>query len=282
MGKSNILFLVFCYIYCVYAGCVRTLYNTDPEQIGLAFANGTYSTVYTNYWPYNNGDNMDWNEYNKGQFTLAAQGNDQGAFVDLGTADDLIGAYGISNPVLPDSSIYGTIHFENQQLVLAQVYYQSFQPFSSATLSQLAAVGKMATFAPVVGHIYLINITSSSNIVVKMMVTNMDANSVTVHWDVIFDSSFGGIYDQCFAFAKQTPTPTPSPNTVSSGTESTSVPTWVLACVIVLFVLFAIILALLFVVVIRSSHSDSHSHHHETERIGLVNGVQYTQQYHHK
>jgi len=242
--KSIFLFFAFILsIANVNCGCTKTLYFYDPIDVGLSFANGTGSVSYTDYWPYNAGADMCWGEYNWGQFTLLGSGQ----VVDLGTPSELRAEYQTGN-VLPESSIYGTIHYSSGELVLGKDFYKNFMPFSSETIAQLDNTQQMVAFNATVGHIYLINVVdsypSNAQRIIKMMVINIDSvYSVTIRWDVILEATYNGAYDQCFDEMTKKFVPTVPSSPVSDA--------WILGCIISLFCLFIFIVILLIILLVK-------------------------------
>jgi hypothetical protein len=97
-------------------GCLATLYRYDPLFRGIGLQNGTAAITYVDYHTYNNGDDLDFGLYTASNLTIAPEGRKLGAFVDLGTQQDVVQFYNLDGVASGD--VYISIHYDtNFQLV---------------------------------------------------------------------------------------------------------------------------------------------------------------------
>jgi len=235
---------------------LTTLYAYDTLTTGIEFANGSSSTVFNNYWPYNAGVDICWGEYYWGQLTLAPEGSRTAAFVDLGSPAQLAAEYNIKY-VIPINSIYGTIHYESgPQFLIGQTFYSTFVQLNSQVVNSLMNTVDNPSFNATLSHIYLIHIVDTDGFdrYVKMMVIDVNYPiSVTIRWDVMYDATEQ--YDTCVeAVNSNTPIPPmPSPSVASAA----SFPGWVLACIVVLFVLVVILMGIIIFLLVNNRKKSS-------------------------
>ncbi len=118
------------------------------------------------------------------------------AFVDLGTGTTLRKKYFVSSDV-PSGSVYISIHFDDEdKLVLADSKNNgTFQEFLASDISGLWTPTTAPSFTPILGHIYLFNITDSEdddfNRVVKLVPLEKSSGTVLFRWDVLKDKKNG-------------------------------------------------------------------------------------------
>jgi len=228
-----VVLLICCSLSLVTANsCITTLYYGDVFYAGLSFPNGDASTVTQNYFPYNYETDI---ELSSGNFTLAPEGHKTAAYVDLGTASDLLLQYNMSDST--SGSPYTSIHFDGDSLQIGLSYDQNtFQPFLPSQLQQLQETASSPTFKPQQYHIYLINISNPSELrIVKMQVVDYENSKATIRWDVLRDIEQN---DDCFINANESQS---LPVTNNDNIQSLPLPTWIVATTVVLFVLVVIL-----------------------------------------
>ena len=165
-------------------GEIATLYALDPITSHLSFNDGKPGAVVQGSLLYNRDSQLSFDTYEKDSFRVGIQGGEDGAIVDLGTADELRSRYAYSETV---GNVQGftSIHMEGGVAVILKDYRtKQFQPLLEfEALGQERRGGDAA--AVVVGHTYLVRITRSHkvNSYAKLKVLAfVPGQYVTIRW----------------------------------------------------------------------------------------------------
>jgi len=249
MPKTLFLVVLLLGTFANYAlgySCVASLYTQDKIWSGLEFTTGTTAYEIDNYQLKNEQSDIIFDTYVTGGLTIGPQGGTQGAFVDLGSASDLITKYGITN--IGNESIYYTIYLDATSKLLYGKARDAtdkitFAQFDTAQTAPLYVPLTSPTITPPIpGNIYLIRITSNTDPknpverIVKMLVVKINADEVRIRWDVLKDTTTKGLDpedDYCgfAADSESVDTIVPIPEEPDTSTAG-----WVTAFVIILII----------------------------------------------
>jgi len=154
---KRVLLLLFCVI-AVSASCSKVLYAYDPVNSNVDFRNGMPGSWIKNYdLKALNGTAT----YNNGLLSF----NTPTAAVDFGLGYDYISLRYLKNESLVN----------NLGLVDPNLYY-----------NQLEELYYPLTFQPLVGHTYLLNISSDeSYLTLKLLIVDMSNNYLNINWDIL-------------------------------------------------------------------------------------------------
>lgn len=170
-------------------GGVITLYALDPLARSFCFLDGKDGMVFQNNEVKNRCSDIDFNNYNAGNFTVGIEGGRLGAIVDLGSAEELRQRYGYEETVGKGEGFASLRLEEGKMVILKDRKAQTVQELrESAVVFQEGASG--ATTAIKLGHIYLVRLTDRHEKdfqrVVKLIVIAYTPNeSVTIRWQVL-------------------------------------------------------------------------------------------------
>ncbi|UJR20109.1 hypothetical protein I4U23_023243 [Adineta vaga] len=169
---------------------IVSLYALDPLARTFGFDEGKYGHIILNWTVYNQGSDIDFNTYNKGNFTVGIEGGRIGIIIDLGSSADLQRRYKYKETV-GNGQGFASIHRQNAILLIrsSDLYNNTFQSMKES--NELFQQGKSgANMAVQLGHIYILRITDRFTphfeSIVKMLVISYRPNeSVTIRWEVI-------------------------------------------------------------------------------------------------
>lgn len=173
-------------------GGVITLYANDPLGQTLCFSDGKPGSVLQQREIRNRCSHISFNSYTKDGFTVAIQGGNLGAIVDLGKSDELARKYGYHETVAQGQG-YASIHKQNEKfLVLKKGTSRDGKTFQELTGAiPLAQVSSYSQSSPVaLGHIYLARVIDKYDkefdLSVKLIVIAHTPNeSVTFRWEIL-------------------------------------------------------------------------------------------------
>jgi hypothetical protein len=170
-------------------GGVITLYALDPLARTFCFLDGRDGMVFQNNDVRNRCSDIDFNNYNVGNFTVGIEGGRIGAIVDLGTAEELKQRYGYEETV-GNGQGFASLRLEEDKLViLKDRKAQTVQELrESVFVFQERASGATTAIKP--GHIYVVRLTDRHEKdfqrVVKLIVIAYTPNeSVTIRWQTL-------------------------------------------------------------------------------------------------
>jgi hypothetical protein len=168
---------------------ITTLYSLDPLAGSLCFADGNEGGVIQAGGVFNRCSHINFDHYNAGSLSVAIEGGEEGAIVDLGSADELRKEYGYAETggngqgfasiTFRDGKVLirkAGQHGELQELVESEQLFQRLQSTASATAKP--------------AHIYLARIVDRHNkdfqIMVKLLVLKATpGESVTFRWELL-------------------------------------------------------------------------------------------------
>jgi len=252
--------LLITLIPSIESSCFGSLYATDPLNSGVTVDSGNGHVVVTNYVGFNGGNDLSWS---LGELSLAGEGMRMSTYMDLGVVPQIAATYGISQ----FASVYVSIHLVGNELVIIHNFTDSETTFQSLNKSgTFPPRNESVSFVPVIGHIYIVNITDGTDTsfvrLFKLMIIDVTpSNSViTIRWDVLFDSQ-SGTQSSCFIQSNVTSMITNqgsmmfTNNTIEDTTNKIfGAPTWVGATIGVLFVLSIISIIILIVIIVKMRH----------------------------
>lgn len=169
-------------------GGVATLYALDPFANTLCFRDGQEGFITQYNELRNRCSDLEFNNYNPGNFTIAIEGGRQGRIIDLGTEEELTQKYGASERRVSPGHLFVSLRLENQNIVLLKNGI-TIQPTNQS--ANLFGDAKPLETVPIkLGHVYLIRITDRTDkafqMFAKMMVVSYTPNeSVSVRWQVL-------------------------------------------------------------------------------------------------
>jgi len=173
----------------VYCSCFGELYSGDFIRRGLEFDSGKYSYEYQNGLIVMGDMDLSFG-YVPGNLTVGVQGQNKGAFADLGTEAELMVNYNIIT--VSEGNVYSSIIYNNNgtfSIIKDQSAY-TFQPLRVF----LPNVLPMQSVIPTPSHIYIINTTYNVDKneqfkLIRLYVVSASSNIVTIRWDLLFDSN---------------------------------------------------------------------------------------------
>ncbi|HKO41958.1 MAG TPA: hypothetical protein VJU84_01605 [Pyrinomonadaceae bacterium] len=98
-------------------GGLITLYALDPLARTFCFADGKDGHIFQNYEVRNRCSDIDFNNYNAGNFTVGVEGARLGRIIDLGTALELKQRYGYEETV-GNGQGFASLHIEDGRIVV--------------------------------------------------------------------------------------------------------------------------------------------------------------------
>ena len=99
-------------------GGVATLYALDPLAHTFCFHDGQDGYVFQQNEIRNRCDDLEFNSYNAGSFTVGNEGGRVGNIIDLGTAAELQHQYGYDESSLSRGQGFASLRLENGKLVI--------------------------------------------------------------------------------------------------------------------------------------------------------------------
>ncbi len=169
-------------------GGVAILYALDPLAHTFCFREGQAGLVVQHHEIRNRCSDVDFNSYNRGNFTVATEGGRIGSIIDLGNAAELKDKYRYRESSLATGQGFASIRLENSQLVILKDR-ETTQPLTES--QELFKEGKTLATLPIkLGHVYLVRLTDrhdkSFQLLAKMMVVSYVPNeSVTIRWQLL-------------------------------------------------------------------------------------------------
>ena len=171
-------------------GGMVTLYALDPLAHTFCFHDGQNGYVFQQNEIRNRCDDLEFNSYNAGSFTVGNEGGRVGNIIDLGAADELQRQYGYDESSLTRGQGFASLRVENGKLVILK----NRRPQTTQELKEsnkLFEKGMSLATAPIkLGHIYLVRLTDahdkSFQALIKMVVIAYTTNeSVTIRWQAL-------------------------------------------------------------------------------------------------
>ena len=171
-------------------GGMVTLYALDPLAHTFCFHDGQTGYVFYEHEIRNRCDDLEFNSYNVGSFTVGNEGGRVGNIIDLGAAEELQRRYGYSESILARGEGFASLRVESGKLVILK----NERPQTSQELKEsdkLFEKGVSLAAAPIkLGHIYLVRLTDahdkSFQALIKMVVIAYTTNeSVTIRWQAL-------------------------------------------------------------------------------------------------
>jgi hypothetical protein len=170
-------------------GGLITLYALDPLARTFCFADGKDLHTFQNYQVGNRCSDIDFNNYNAGNFTVGVEGARLGRIIDLGTAVELKQRYGYEETI-GNGQGFASLHIEDGRvMVLKDRRSQAMQELKEHTL--LFQEGASSASASIkLGSIYLVRLTDRHDKafqrIIKLVVIAYKPNeSVTIRWQVL-------------------------------------------------------------------------------------------------
>lgn len=171
-------------------GGIVTLYALDPLAHTFCFHDGRDGYVFQQNEIRNRCDDLEFNSYNLGNFTVGNEGGRVGNIIDLGAAAELQHQYGYDESGLARGQGFASLRVENGKLViLKNRRLQTAQELKES--NKLFEKGVSLATAPIkLGHIYLVRLTDTNDksfqALIKMVVIAYTANeSVTIRWQAL-------------------------------------------------------------------------------------------------
>jgi hypothetical protein len=171
-------------------GGVATLYALDPLAHTFCFRDGQDGYVVQQSEIRNRCNDLEFNSYKVGGFTVGNEGGRIGNIIDLGAADELKQKYGYEESSLATGQGFISLRVENGKVViLKDRKAQTVQELMES--KELFMEGKSLAALPIkLGHIYLVRLTDahdkSFQLLVKMVVVAYRPNeSVTIRWQLL-------------------------------------------------------------------------------------------------
>ena len=169
---------------------IVTLYALDPLARTFSFSDGGYGQVFADWSVYNRRSEIDFNTYNRGNFTVGVEGGEVGTIIDLGSSAELQAKYKYQETV-GNGQGFASIHRKNQTLLIVKgnSYNHTFQPMQES--AELFREGRSSASAPVhLGHLYVLRVTDRNeaalDLIVKLLVIAYQPNEwVTIRWEVL-------------------------------------------------------------------------------------------------
>jgi hypothetical protein len=169
---------------------IATLYALDPLASSLCFADGREGGIIQHGGVYNRCSHISFDHYNTGGLTVAIEGGEQGAIIDLGSADDLKKEYGY-NETGGNGQGFASITFRDGVIMIRkagkddplQELVEGARLFPEVLHSSASAIARP-------GHIYLARIFDPGRkdfqILVKLLVLKATpGDSVTFRWELL-------------------------------------------------------------------------------------------------
>lgn len=169
-------------------GGVVTLYARDPLARTFSFADGKDGHIFQNNEVRNRSSDIDFDNYNAGNFTVGVEGGRIGRIIDLGNTTELRQRYGYEETV-GNGQGFASLRIERRVVILKDRRSQTVQELRESTsLFQEGVAG--ANTAIRLGNIYLVRLTDRHDKafqrIVKLMVIAYTPNeSVTIRWHVL-------------------------------------------------------------------------------------------------
>lgn len=171
-------------------GAMATLYALDPLAHTFCFRDGQDGYVVYQSEIRNRCNDLEFNSYNVGGFTVGNEGGRMGNIIDLGAADELKQKYGYEESSLATGQGFISLRVKDGKIViLKDRKAQTVQEVMES--KELFTEGKaLATLAIKLGHIYLVRLTDahdkSFQLLAKMVVVAYRPNeSVTIRWQLL-------------------------------------------------------------------------------------------------
>jgi hypothetical protein len=171
-------------------GGVATLHALDPLAHTFCFRDGQDGYVVQQNEIRNRCDDLEFNSYNIGNFTVGNEGGRVGNIVDLGVAAELKKNYGYEESSLSTGQGFVSLRVEDGKVVvLKDRKAQTVQQLKES--EELFKDGKSLATLPIkLGHIYLVRLTDthdkSFQLLGKMVVVAYVPNeSVTIRWQLL-------------------------------------------------------------------------------------------------
>ena len=147
-------------------------------QHTLCLTDGDYGLIVENHSVYNRCSHLDFGYYERNGFRLGVQGNDVGAIVDLGAADQVSSTY--------NTDAYYSIRKDPaaDRLLIGRDGEQSLVPLVEA--ASLATVDHDVPAAATPGHVYVGRVVSANDpdLWVKFLVVELPPDmSATIRWE---------------------------------------------------------------------------------------------------
>jgi len=169
---------------------IVTLYALDPLARTFCFDDGKYGQMFSDWCVYNRRSDIDFNNYNKGNFSVGIEGGEVGTIIDLGSSADLQKKYKYQE-TMGNGQGFASIHRKNNTILILKddPYNHTFQRMEES--SELFRDGRSVASASVnLGHLYILRITdhtqTSFERIVKMLVIAYKPNEwVTIRWQVL-------------------------------------------------------------------------------------------------
>jgi hypothetical protein len=171
-------------------GGMVTLYALDPLAHTFCFHDGQNGYVFQQNEIRNRCDDLEFNSYNAGNFTVGNEGGRVGNIIDLGAADELQRQYGYDESSLTRGQGFASLRVENGKLVILK----NRRPQTTQELKEsnkLFEKGMSLATAPIkLGHCYLVRLTDTDDksfqALIKMVVIAYTTNeSVTIRWQAL-------------------------------------------------------------------------------------------------
>lgn len=169
---------------------IVTLYALDPLARTFCFDDGKYGQTFSDWSVYNRRSDIDFNNYNKGNFSVGIEGGEFGTIIDLGSSADLQKKYKYHETV-GDGQGFASIHRKNRTILILKdnPYNHIFQPMEES--NELFQGGRSVASASVnLGHLYILRITdrnepSFERIVKMLVIAYKPYEWVTIRWQVL-------------------------------------------------------------------------------------------------
>lgn len=170
-------------------GGVITLYALDPLARTFCFRDGKDGMAFYDNEVRNRCSDIDFNNYNAGNFTVGVEGGRIGTIADLGSAEALRQRYGYEETV-GNGQGFASLRLEEGRLViLKERKARTVQELrESAMIFQKGASGATAPIK--LGHIYLLRITDRrerdfQTVVKLIVIAYRPDESVTMRWQIL-------------------------------------------------------------------------------------------------
>ncbi|CAF1204564.1 unnamed protein product [Adineta steineri] len=167
-----------------------TLYAIHPTRHSFCFRDGQNGGIIINWAVYNRCNDLDFNNYYTGYFTVGVGSGRAGTIIDLGSRDDLQKKYEYQETVGHGQG-YASIHRTNKTLLILKDSYRNhtFQAMDESA-ALFRDTSSSFSIRVILGHVYALRITDTykhkSERVVKMLVLAYQPNeSVTIQWEIL-------------------------------------------------------------------------------------------------
>lgn len=170
-------------------GGIATLYAIDPLARTFCFGDGREGGVFQQNEARNRCSDIDFNNYNEGNFTVGVEGGRIGAIMDLGSVSELQKRYGYEETVGKGQGFASLRVADGKLVILKDRRTHSEQELAESEL--LFTESKSGASSPIkLGHIYLVRLVDRHEKTferfIKLLVVAYTPNeSVTIRWQVL-------------------------------------------------------------------------------------------------